>query len=161
MIIIFGCCLYPVAPLIEKRHLIESHELLISENLDSVIPVVAFGHPIWRSLKVSGDGLLEFNWPENAQLRTQDLPVAYHDAGQFYWFKVSSFLKHEKLFMERTGTIVLNDLEVQDIDNETDLLMLGAPRGTTANVFGDDTIEQLAEAITKETAVPVEIVRPD
>ena len=45
--------------------------------------------------------------------------------------------------------------------NETDLLLLGAPRGTTANVFGDDTIEQLAEAITKETAVTVEIVRPD
>ncbi len=45
--------------------------------------------------------------------------------------------------------------------HETDLLFLGAPRGTTANVFGDDTIEQLAERITKETAVPVEIVRPD
>ena len=45
--------------------------------------------------------------------------------------------------------------------HETDLLFLGAPRGTTANVFGDDTIEQLAEMITKETAVPVEIVRPD
>ena len=46
-------------------------------------------------------------------------------------------------------------------NNKIDLLMLGAPRGTTANVFGDDTIEQLAEAITKETAVTVEIVRPD
>ena len=45
--------------------------------------------------------------------------------------------------------------------HETDLLFIGAPRGTTANVFGDDTIEQLAEMITKETAVPVEIVRPD
>lgn len=45
--------------------------------------------------------------------------------------------------------------------HETDLLLIGAPRGTTANVFGDDTIEQLAEAITKETAVTVEIVRPD
>ncbi len=46
-------------------------------------------------------------------------------------------------------------------DNETDLLMIGAPRGTTANVFGDDTIELLAEAIMQETAVTVEIVRPD
>ncbi len=46
-------------------------------------------------------------------------------------------------------------------DVDADLLVLGAPRGTTANVFGDDAIERLAETIRKETAVSVEIVRPD
>jgi nucleotide-binding universal stress UspA family protein len=46
-------------------------------------------------------------------------------------------------------------------DVEADLLVLGAPRGTTANVFGDDAIERLAETIRKETAVAVEIIRPD
>lgn len=46
-------------------------------------------------------------------------------------------------------------------DMEADLLVLGAPRGTTANVFGDDAIERLAETIREETAVSVEIVRPD
>jgi len=48
-------------------------------------------------------------------------------------------------------------LQEQDVS----LLMLGAPRGTTANVFGDDAIEQFAESIQAQTAVPVEIVRPD
>ena len=48
---------------------------------------------------------------------------------------------------------------VREVDAE--LLVLGAPRGTTANVFGDDAIERLAEWIQKETAVSVEIVRPD
>lgn len=46
-------------------------------------------------------------------------------------------------------------------DMNADLLVLGAPRGTTANVFGDDAIERLAEGIRKETAVAVEIIRPD
>jgi len=46
-------------------------------------------------------------------------------------------------------------------ENETDLLLLGAPRGTTANVFGDDKIEQLADSVQKQTNVAVEIVRPD
>jgi len=46
-------------------------------------------------------------------------------------------------------------------DVEADLLVLGAPRGTTANVFGDDAIEQLAKVIRQETAVSVEIIRPD
>ena len=44
---------------------------------------------------------------------------------------------------------------------EADLLMLGAPRGTTANVFGDDAIEQLAQQIQTEAGVRVEIVRPE
>ncbi len=48
---------------------------------------------------------------------------------------------------------------VQEV--EADLLMLGAPRGTTANVFGDDAIEQLARQIQAEAGVRVEIVRPD
>ncbi|MCP4362899.1 MAG: universal stress protein [Chloroflexi bacterium] len=47
------------------------------------------------------------------------------------------------------------------IENNAALLMLGAPRGTTANVFGDDAIEQFAQAIQEQTAVTVEIVRPD
>lgn len=46
-------------------------------------------------------------------------------------------------------------------DVKADLLVMGAPRGTTANVFGDDAIERLAEVIRQETAVSVEIVRPD
>lgn len=47
------------------------------------------------------------------------------------------------------------------LENDASLLMLGAPRGTTANVFGDDAIEQFAETIQKETHIPVDIVRPD
>ncbi len=46
-------------------------------------------------------------------------------------------------------------------DVEADLLIVGAPRGTTANVFGDDAIERLADVIRQETAVSVEIIRPD
>lgn len=41
------------------------------------------------------------------------------------------------------------------------LLMLGAPRGTTANIFGDDAIERFAISIQKKTGIPVEIVRPE
>jgi nucleotide-binding universal stress UspA family protein len=46
-------------------------------------------------------------------------------------------------------------------DVEADLLVLGAPRATTTNIFGDDAIERLAEGIQQEAAVSVEIIRPD
>lgn len=45
-------------------------------------------------------------------------------------------------------------------ESQARLLLLGAPRGTTANVFGDDAIEQFASSIQEETGVKVEVVRP-
>ncbi|MFQ5422120.1 MAG: universal stress protein, partial [Anaerolineae bacterium] len=41
------------------------------------------------------------------------------------------------------------------------LLLLGAPRGTTANVFGDDAVELFAAEIEERTGVPVQLVRPE
>ena len=46
-------------------------------------------------------------------------------------------------------------------EHDSDLLLLGAPRGTTANVFGDDAIEQFADAVQQSTGVPVKIIRPE
>ena len=46
-------------------------------------------------------------------------------------------------------------------EQAAELLLLGAPRGTTASIIGDDPIEILAERICQQTGVPVEVVRPD
>lgn len=40
-------------------------------------------------------------------------------------------------------------------------LVLGAPRGTSANVFGDDEIERFAAAVQASTGVEVVIARPE
>lgn len=47
------------------------------------------------------------------------------------------------------------------MEQSADLLLLGAPRGTTATSFGDDIIEQFAQSIEDQTSVTVEIVRPE
>jgi nucleotide-binding universal stress UspA family protein len=46
-------------------------------------------------------------------------------------------------------------------DTHAEVLILGAPRGTTANVFGDDAIEQFAQRIEEDTGVRAEIARPE
>ena len=46
-------------------------------------------------------------------------------------------------------------------EQAAELLLLGAPRGTTASIIGDDPLEILAERICQQTGVPVEVVRPD
>ena len=57
---------------------------------------------------------------------------------------------------------VVHDEIINFIDEKSaDLLFLGAPRGTTATLFGDDFVEQFAKSIENESGVAVEIVRPE
>ncbi len=116
----YGCCIYPTAPLLKQESLEEAHKLLVNEKYDSVFPVVEFSYPIWRSLKFKEAGKVVMNWPEHLNKRSQDLPKAYHDAGQFYWLDVSSFFQKPILFSDNSGVVVLGDLEVQDIDSAAD-----------------------------------------
>jgi nucleotide-binding universal stress UspA family protein len=46
-------------------------------------------------------------------------------------------------------------------ESDAALLVLGAPRGNTANVFGDDAVEQFAHSIQTETGIAVQVVRPE
>ena len=115
-----GCCIYPTAPLLKPSSLKSGYEKLINESVSTVFPVVEFPYPIQRSLKLIGNDKVEMNWPEHIGSRSQDLPKAYHDTGQFYWFNVEELIKEKKLFGENCAAIVLASNSVQDIDTEED-----------------------------------------
>jgi pseudaminic acid cytidylyltransferase len=114
-----ACCIYPTAPFINKQTLNESYKLLTDKKFDSVFPVCSFSYPIQRALEIN-NSKTTMVWEENLNKRSQDLPVRYHDAGQFYWMHIESFLTAKKLFTQNTGSVILDELQVQDIDNETD-----------------------------------------
>ena len=115
----YACCIYPTAPFITGERLKEAVELLAEKEADSVVPVVQFSFPPQRGL-IMKEGRTEFKWPENALARSQDLEPFYHDCGQFYCLNTKAFAVQELLFMRNTYPVVLDELEVQDIDNETD-----------------------------------------
>lgn len=113
----YACCIYPTAPLISQVDLIHGLELLKNGNFDVVFPVVSFSYPIWRGLKIV-NGKTRMLWPENLMKRSQDLEMAYHDAGQWYWLDINKI--GDKIFTENTASIVLKEENVQDIDTITD-----------------------------------------
>ena len=80
---------------------------------------MSFSYPIQRALKLDNDKVKMVN-EEYYKARSQDLESRYHDSGQFYWVKKTSFLKTKKLFMLNSGAIEISELEAQDIDSETD-----------------------------------------
>jgi pseudaminic acid cytidylyltransferase len=114
-----GCCIYPTAPFVTGEKLKKAFQLLSGNKADSVIPVTRFSFPIWRSFKME-DGKLLYNWPENASRRSQDLPPAFHDCGQFYFFDTVKFLETKSLVSANTFALEVPESEVQDIDNEED-----------------------------------------
>ena len=114
-----ACCLYPTAPFVSGELLGAGFAKLVSGGHNSVFPVLRYSYPIWRSLKIE-EGRAVLNWPEFLNSRSQDLPAAFHDAGQFYWFQVKAFAEHKVLFTDNSGILELSEMQVQDIDTETD-----------------------------------------
>lgn len=115
----YCCCLYPTAPLIQHVKLIETYELMKRKNFDAIFPIIRFSYPIQRSLKLK-DGKVEMNWKKYNNTRSQDLPSAFHDAGQFYWLQVGRFIINKKILTDNCGGFEISEMEAQDIDNETD-----------------------------------------
>ena len=115
-----ACCIYPTAAFLTSDALNDGYRKLQRETFDVVMPVAAFSYPIWRSLKRGDSGRIDLIWPENYPKRSQDLPKSYHDAGQFYWFRVDAFLRDRVLMGPNTGSIVVPESHVQDIDTEAD-----------------------------------------
>ncbi|RRD61422.1 pseudaminic acid cytidylyltransferase [Tannerella forsythia] len=113
-------CIYATAPFVTAQKLSLAFEMMWKGNFDSLFTTVAFSYPIQRGLQVHKDGKIKMVWPEYSDSRSQDLPTIYHDAGQFYIATVESFLKAQSFWGENTGGFILSELEVQDLDTETD-----------------------------------------
>lgn len=59
-------------------------------------------------------------FPEHYDSRSQDLPEAFHDAGQFYWARPGVWLKQARIFDKSSTIIPIPRWRVQDIDTEED-----------------------------------------
>ena len=115
----YFACIYPTAPFITAEKLKSATEQLVSSGADALIPVVRFSYPPQRAMVVRDERLI-FREPENLSKRSQDLEPYFHDAGQFYILRTESFLKNHALMVGDIIPLELSELEVQDIDNETD-----------------------------------------
>ncbi len=58
--------------------------------------------------------------PEHFNTRSQDLPQAFHDAGQFYWGRGDAWCSGQALFSQDSAPVILPRHRVQDIDTPED-----------------------------------------
>lgn len=110
-------CIYPTAPFVTADKLKNAVKKMEEEHADAVTPVVRYSFPPQRAFIIK-DGLLQYEYPEYAAARSQDLEPVYHDCGQFYVMKVENIL-HD-IPSKKSIPLIMSELEVQDIDNEED-----------------------------------------
>lgn len=113
------CCIYPTAPFITPAKLQKAVEILETNGVDTVVPVVRYSFPPQRAFVVR-NGLTVMSQPENALVRSQDLEPMFHDCGQFYCLNGPVFLEKKAIFTDNTMSIEMPETQVQDIDNEVD-----------------------------------------
>jgi pseudaminic acid cytidylyltransferase len=117
----FCCCVYATAPFLRPEYIRQGFDILqANPNADFAFSVTSYAFPIFRSLQIAQDGRVRMFWPENELKRSQDLPEAWHDAGQFYWGRRDAFLGDKGFFSGNSYPVVLPRHRVQDIDTLED-----------------------------------------
>jgi pseudaminic acid cytidylyltransferase len=114
------CCLYATAPFIQSQTIFKAFQQLQESKSDYCFSVTSFSFPIQRSIKITQDNKVGMFYPENFNVRSQDLEEAYHDAGQFYWGKAQAFKDELPIFSETASPYILPRYLVQDIDTMED-----------------------------------------
>jgi pseudaminic acid cytidylyltransferase len=117
----YVCCIYPGVPFIQIDDLKGALAVLAGGEMDYCFPVTEFPSAIQRALKRVEEGKMQPFYPQFETTRTQDLELAYHDAGQFYWGKSEAWLKNPRIH-SGGGGYVIPSWRVVDIDTPEDWL---------------------------------------
>jgi len=114
------CCIYATAPFIQVDDLKRGLQALNSGNWAYAFTATDYASPIFRAFQQRSDGGIEMFFPENFSTRSQDLPVALHDAGQFYWGPPPSWIEGLRIFDQHSVPVIIPRWRVQDIDTLDD-----------------------------------------
>lgn len=113
------CLIYATAPFLECRDLRKGLQLMEESSAQFAISVAQFSAPIDRALVIEKSHV-KMRKGENVKTRSQDLPEAYHDAGQFCWGLSKNWLEGPGVFEAMTAPVILPRARVQDIDTQDD-----------------------------------------
>ncbi len=114
------CCIYATAPLIQIEDIIEGHKILETGRWDFVFSASKLDSQIFRSFTINEQSEVEMIFPQYFTTRTQDLPIAMHDAAQFYWGKPSAWIANKRIFDKHSTCVNIPSWRVQDIDTQDD-----------------------------------------
>lgn len=112
---------YPTSAFFSVYDLDRAFRLISQQSSPGVMTLTEFSAPIDRALAVTNDSYASFIKPENASSRTQDMPLYYHDAAQFYLHTTAHIKRNGALIEPSMRYIDFPRNSTVDIDEEIDL----------------------------------------
>jgi N-acylneuraminate cytidylyltransferase len=114
------CCIYATAPFVRPTDLQRGLEVLLESGSAYAFSVTRYASPIQRAIRITEQGRVAMFNTGNFNIRSQDLEEAYHDAAQFYWGRVQSWLVGKPMFSAEAAPVILPRHLVEDIDTPED-----------------------------------------
>jgi len=111
---------YPAAVFLSQKDLENAFNMLQSSNCQTVFSGAEYSYPIQRALCLDEQQRVSMYQPEYYSFRSQDLVKTYHDAGQFYFSKLSAIQNNISGFSNASRMLVLPRYRVVDIDTFED-----------------------------------------
>jgi len=116
---VFVLCIYPVNPLVLPEVIKICHKILLERaHANYVTTIVRYGFPIQRALTRKSEFVYMID-PKNMFVNSQDLTASFHETGQFWWGKSSTWKAQIGMQVGLLGVEVPEILQ-QDVDNEVD-----------------------------------------
>ena len=114
------CCVYPATPLLKPNFLSQGLQILKNGGWDYVISASRTAATPQRYFSLGTTKRIEMLFPEFEVTRTQDFAQIYHDAGQFYWGKKSSWESGRAIFSGKSTILEIPSKLAVDIDTPED-----------------------------------------
>ena len=116
------CCICATAALLDIEDLKAGLNALETGDWLYAFSATDYPSTIFRSFRKTADGSAEMFFPDKFVSRSQDLPVAFHDPGLFYWGRPDAWLQHKCIFDKHSFIVPIQRWRVQDIDEPEDWL---------------------------------------
>jgi pseudaminic acid cytidylyltransferase len=114
------CCIFPAAPFMKVKYLTKGWVLLKKKKFRGFIFAVnQFPESYLRGFYFKKNKLNLIR-TDFKNIRTQDLPKTYIDAGQFYWGSKKIWKKEKSVFIKNSNILLLPRSKSVDIDNLSD-----------------------------------------
>lgn len=116
----YVCCIYPATPLLQPTYISQGLQILKNGEWDFVFSASRAETPPERFFSLDAANGVEMHFPENKETRTQDFLPSYHDAGQFYFGRTSSWESGLQIFSNRSTIIEIPRGLSVDVDTLDD-----------------------------------------
>lgn len=120
----YACCFYASNPFFEMNKNIAGFKKIKKNKYHSVFSSLKINNKYVRSFTLNKQNKISLLNKNFLNSRTQDLPKAYLDAGQWYWIDTGSYINEKKIITNNSSTIIIDDKKSIDLDTLMDLKKL-------------------------------------